>query len=106
MDLEQRAIYTYYTHPPPSLPIKATNNTAVYQNRRFNTANILDRSLIQLIAQSSCIFYLFIYASLNDALSSSREGQISALDKVQKKAAKFAYNTKVRTGKNWRRVES
>ena len=35
-----------------------------------------------------------------------REGQISALDNVQKKAAKFAYNTKVRTGKNWRRVES
>jgi len=36
-----------------------------------------------------------------------REGQISGLDRVQKKAAKFAHYTKtVRTGKLWRRVES
>ena len=35
-----------------------------------------------------------------------REGQISALDRVQKKAAKFAHQGKVRTRKLWRRVES
>jgi hypothetical protein len=35
-----------------------------------------------------------------------REGQISALDRVKKKTAKFAHYTNVRTGKLWRRVES
>ena len=35
-----------------------------------------------------------------------REGQISALDRVQKKANKFAHHRTVRTGKLWRRVES
>ena len=35
-----------------------------------------------------------------------REGQITALDMVQKKAAKFAHQKTVRTGKLWGRVES
>ena len=35
-----------------------------------------------------------------------REGQISALDRVQKKAAKFAHHTNIPNWKLWRRVES
>ena len=35
-----------------------------------------------------------------------REGQITALDRVQKKAAKFAHKRTVRTGKLWCRVEN
>ena len=35
-----------------------------------------------------------------------REGQISVLDRVQKKAAKFAHHTSSPKWDNWRRVES
>ena len=35
-----------------------------------------------------------------------REGQISVLDRVQKKAAKFAHHTNSSNWKLWRRVES
>jgi hypothetical protein len=58
-----------------------------------NTKSLAYRSLVRPILEDGAACWV-----------PYREGQISALDTVQKKAAKFAHNKTVRTGKLWRRV--